>query len=335
MKVSVIINARAGRLNGNREVIERKVLQSLFRCDLKFMHPETAEEMQRCLVDEVTAGTDFLIVCGGDGTLNVAIQPLMKLRERGARIPPLCPIPVGTANDLAREMNISSRMDEAARNILEGQVKMIDVIEIASASNIRYMLTNGGFGVPAEAAARANRFRQWVHSTADCPNTKQHWRPLFKFGSKAIQTIGDRIYDAVLLSVITGWDKESWNVELEMPGASKITTRAPFIMINNQRILGGRYLSAPLTSNVDGRFNVLLVEGEHLLDQTRSLLQIRAGRIPDATICPSFETERLIVRALERPLTFFGDGEILHENERELSVRCLHPGLPLVIREAA
>ncbi|MCM2281516.1 MAG: kinase [Bdellovibrionaceae bacterium] len=335
MKVSVIINARAGRLHGNRERIEHNVRHSLFRCELNFLHPETPEDLQKCLIDEVRAGTDFLMVCGGDGTLNVAVQPLMKLRAEGLALPPLCPIPVGTANDLAREMHVSSRIDEAARNIIEGQVKTIDVIEISSPSKTAYMLTNGGFGIPAVTAERANRFRQWVHSTADCPGTKPHWRPFFRLGSKVIQTAGDRIYEAILATVITSWDRSSWQVELELPDQYKIVTRAPFIMINNQRVLGGRYYSAPLTNNSDGEFNVLLVEGEHLLSQAKSLLQIRAGQIPNADTCPSFETTSLIVRAMERPLTFFGDGEILHQNERELSIRCLHPGLPLVIRESA
>lgn len=335
MKVSVIINARAGQLQGNKERIERKVRQSLFRCELEFVYPETASAMQTCLIERVHAGTDYLMVCGGDGTLNVAVQPLMKLRLDGVKLPPLCPVPVGTANDLAREMNVSSRIDEAARNILEGQVKTIDVIEIASQDNTAYMLTNGGMGVPAETAHRANTFRQWVHQTAECPNTKPHWRPFFKIGSRAVRTAGDRIYEIMLASVITRWDRSTWAVELELPDGSKITTHAPFILINNQRVLGGRYLSAPLTTNTDGTFNVLLIESEKLLAQTRALLQIRSGRIPNEATCPSFETERLIVRALERPLTFFGDGEILFRDVRELTIRCMHPGLPLVTREVA
>ncbi len=335
MKVSVIINARAGRLRGNHERIERDVRQSLFRCELEFLHPETIAEMHACLVGRARGDTDFLMVCGGDGTLSAAIQPLMKMRLDGEKIPPLCPVPVGTANDLANEMNVSSRVGEAARNIIEGQVKDIDVIEIASSGHTAYMLTNGGLGVPAETAARANRFRQWVHETAGCPNTKAHWKPFFKLGSKAIRSAGDRIYEVMLAGVMTGWDRSTWAVELELPNERKITTRAPFIMINNQKIIGGRFVSAPLTSNVDGTFSVLLIETERLLEQTRSLLHIRSGRIPDKEICPSFETERLIVRALERPLTFFGDGEILHADARELSIRCLHPGLPLVIRETA
>jgi diacylglycerol kinase family enzyme len=147
------------------------------------------------------------------------------------------------------------------------------------------------------------------------------------------------LYETLLLGEMLGgattYRLDRWCVDLEIDDAqqTKLTTRAPFIMVNNQPGLGGKYMPAPLTSNTDGVFNVLLVEAESIASQARVLLQMRAGRMPDSAAVRSFETKRAIFRAAPqaRDLLFFGDGEILIRDAREIEVVCLPHALSVYV----
>jgi diacylglycerol kinase (ATP) len=64
---------------------------------------------------------DLVILGGGDGTLNAAAEALV---EAGL---PLGILPLGTANDLARTLEIPTRPIEASRVIAEGRTHRIDL----------------------------------------------------------------------------------------------------------------------------------------------------------------------------------------------------------------
>lgn len=64
---------------------------------------------------------DFVIVGGGDGTLNAVVDSLVETNL------PLGILPLGTANDLARTLNIPLAMREACNVIGNGKLKSIDL----------------------------------------------------------------------------------------------------------------------------------------------------------------------------------------------------------------
>ncbi len=333
MEISVFINSRAGR--ADRELIEKAVRTALFRCKLRFLTPTSIPELQANVLEEAKTA-DALMICGGDGTLNAALQPLLSARETFERFPTICPLPVGTANDFAQELGIGHRIERAARLVLEGEIQDVDVLQVTSGNNEAFMLTNGGLGVPAETADLVNRFRKWLVETSECDDVKAHWRPVLQLGKHAVKKAGSRIYELTLAGKLTQWSINDWKVEVEIPGQTILTTHAPFIMINNQKVLGANYQAAPLTANNDGTFNIMLVTALTLADQAKTLMKIRKGEIPSEMDCPRFEASECTIRRRGvRPLTFFGDGEILHREVEEVHVRCLHRALPVFVRGAA
>ncbi|MCM2321755.1 MAG: kinase [Oligoflexia bacterium] len=336
MRVDILINPRARSING--PFLERELRSALFRCDLRFHSPMEIEETQQLIRRTALEGTDFFVVCGGDGTLNVAIHPLMKLQlETGKPPPPLCVVPSGTANDFATEFKLSRRIRKAVRAILEGGVRTVDILEISAGARTSYMITNGGVGIASQTAEAANLVRSWVRSKAESPETPLALRPFFKLARTAVHAAGSRIYELLLVKELSQWDTTTWEVEIDIPGRAQFSTKTPFILINNQPSLAGKFRVAPFTSNGDGTFNILIVEASGLLPQVKTILDIRMGKIPDLGECPSFETDTIRLRALEssRPMTFFGDGEILLSDARQITIRCLHPGLPIVTGECA
>lgn len=64
---------------------------------------------------------DLVIVGGGDGTLNQVVDSLVEMNL------PLGILPLGTANDLARTLNLPLSIPEACKIIAEGHLKYIDL----------------------------------------------------------------------------------------------------------------------------------------------------------------------------------------------------------------
>ena len=322
MKVAVLINSNAGR--AEPEGIKNSIRRALFRADLTFFEPTSREELQTATL-EAAKTSDALIICGGDGTLNVAVQPLLQHRNTIA-IPPILPLPLGTANDLASELGVSERIERGARLVLESQPKFIDVIEVSSEKSTVYMLTNGGLGIAAETALLANDVRTWFRKNP--------------VGSDVVKAIGSEIYEILLAGqFLTGHTRKwlkGWCLSVELAEGTSFDTSAPFIMVNNQPGLGGKYIPAPLTSNTDGTFNVMLVNSPEVLRQVSALIKMRRGNIPDENICPRTETTHARFRAKDgaRDLTFFGDGEILQSGVRQVDVTCLKRALPVYSQSA-
>lgn len=330
MRVDLFINGNAGY--ADRSEIETRVRRVLFRCDLHFHAPTRIDEMQDIIERVIEAGSECLIISGGDGTLNACLAPIMRRYHSEKRIPPLCIVPVGTANGLAFTLNIPRRIEKAARAVLEGKVENINILEITSGSKVAHMITNGGLGVPAETAENANQLRSWIKQEAANPKNSQNRQRLFRLGEKIISRAGSKIYELLLIRDVAKWETESWNVKLEIRGHPTLHTHAPFILVNNQPSLAGGFVPAPLTTHGDGVFNLMTVEPIRKGAQMKAIWDIRQGRVPHKSICPTYETQsmRISVSDTSRPLTFFGDGEILHKDVRELEVKCLHPGIPFI-----
>lgn len=331
MRVSILINSKAGSVNA--DLIEAKVRDSLFRCQLSFCRPQSLTEMNDFLFAELERKTDYLIVCGGDGTINVALQSLMRHQDTHV-LPPLVVVRSGTANDLAHAIGISTRIDKAVRNIFEGVEKKIDVVQLSAGDEVAYMLTNGGLGMPAKAAELANKFRSHLQTLAQNPGTRTAFQFLAEKSYHAVKKMGPAVYSVMSAEAIRSWNSEGWGLEVQIPGKESFKTHSPIVLVNNQQTLGKGFYPAPFTSNTDGTVNLLLSESSSLPQHARAALEIRAGTTQRSPRFKSFELRefRLKSQSAERTLTFFGDGEILLRNVPEVTVRCLHRGLPVMVR---
>jgi len=66
---------------------------------------------------------DLIVCCGGDGTLNELINAVMKLDKK----PQIGFIPLGTMNDFARTIRLSTKKTFLAKNIDEGNIIPSDI----------------------------------------------------------------------------------------------------------------------------------------------------------------------------------------------------------------
>ena len=91
----------------------------------------------------VAEGRDLVIVCGGDGTVNEAVNGLA-----GSQVP-LAVLPAGTANVLAKELRIPWSIPQAAEMILRSTLRRVALGLAAGAQAQRYFLSLAGAGPDA------------------------------------------------------------------------------------------------------------------------------------------------------------------------------------------
>jgi diacylglycerol kinase (ATP) len=145
--LKIIYNPAAGRGRARRHVreVEEYLRSRGARVDCE---PSTGpDDLVRIAAESSRAGYDRVVVCGGDGTLNLAV------REFDLAKGTLALIPTGSGDDFARVMGIPRKIRPACDVVLDGVVREVDV---ALANGIRY-LGVAGLGFDSEVADYANR----------------------------------------------------------------------------------------------------------------------------------------------------------------------------------
>lgn len=105
------------------------------------------------VIQSVRDSVDCVILGGGDGTLNAALPALL---DTGL---PLGVIPLGTANDLARTLQLPRDVAKAVQVVSAGSLRKIDVGEV---NGIPFLnVASIGFGVDLTRALTRDAKRRW------------------------------------------------------------------------------------------------------------------------------------------------------------------------------
>lgn len=100
-------------------------------------------------------GSRRVVVAGGDGSLHAVVAALHRRQELGDTVIGL--IPLGTGNDFARGSGIPLDPEEAARLVVKGDVRPVDLI-LDCAGNV--VVNNVHLGVGAQASRKAHKWKQ-------------------------------------------------------------------------------------------------------------------------------------------------------------------------------
>jgi YegS/Rv2252/BmrU family lipid kinase len=103
----------------------------------------------------VRDGSDMVIVCGGDGTVNEAVNGIVS-EPSGPRVP-LALLPGGTANVLAKELGLPWNIPRAAEFILRGTPRQIALglaVPLENQCAQRYFVCVAGAGPDGEIVYR-------------------------------------------------------------------------------------------------------------------------------------------------------------------------------------
>ncbi len=149
----VILNPAAGR--GRAVRVWPTIRPALRSGGLEVVEVVAERPMHAWTLAEEAAkrGHDLIVAVGGDGTSHEVINGL--LRGRPQQPPALAVVPTGTANSLPRALGVPRDPRAAARVLLNGIRRRIDLGQV----NDRYFATISGVGFDAEVASKVNQWK--------------------------------------------------------------------------------------------------------------------------------------------------------------------------------
>ena len=155
--ILMIVNPKAGKAKISRFTPE--IIRNLQRKNYVVTTRYTSKDKNaKDIIKDYYDPYDILIICGGDGTLNEAIQGLYERRKEVF----IGFIPVGTTNDFARTLNLSFDKLHLSKYINKYECKAVDMAKF----NSRIYNYAAAFGIfsqtsyntPAEVKNRLGRF---------------------------------------------------------------------------------------------------------------------------------------------------------------------------------
>ncbi len=152
--VKVIYNPAAGR--ANQAKILPRLQEALQNAGLDYQiavteHRQHATELaQQAAVDKWPR----VAVAGGDGTINEVVNGLLQVE--GER-PQLGLLPLGTANDLTKTLEIPTSLSEACQKLAQSTSRRIDVGQV----NQHYFVNNSAIGLEPLVTMQQERLR-WL-----------------------------------------------------------------------------------------------------------------------------------------------------------------------------
>jgi diacylglycerol kinase (ATP) len=155
MRMRLLYNPAAGRGRAKAHVREAEEILRAGGAVVECEASTSPEDMTRLAAEGSRGDYDRVVVCGGDGTLNLAVREFDL--ERGT----LALIPLGSGDDFARVTGIPRHVREACDVVLRGNVREVDV---ALANNRRY-LGVAGLGFDSEVARFANENAKFLRGS--------------------------------------------------------------------------------------------------------------------------------------------------------------------------
>ena len=250
-KTLLILNPIAGKGVGKRHLLDIVTRLSDGGCDVTVLPTkkgtETVERIAAMLAKDSTY--QMVVACGGDGTLNTAVEGM----ARGGRMLPLGYIPLGSTNDFASSLGLSSDVPTAVERILKG-TPVPHALGTFTGRRFTYVACCGAFADTSYS-------------------TSQSMKNLLGHTAYVINAIPSLASLRPLNLIITA-DGET------------IEGKSVFCGIGNTTVMAGTVkLGADTVDFNDGMFELLLIRFPHdLIEAGRIATKLLSGSIDDPTI---------------------------------------------------
>jgi diacylglycerol kinase (ATP) len=186
-------SARRAKLDEARRILESRGIHAEVA---ETTGPGEATEIAKRATND---GRQLVIACGGDGTINEVVNGLAG-SENGHRVP-LALLPAGTANVLAKELELSWDIPKAAEQLARGDVREVALglaTPLEHPQKARYFLSVAGAGpdgrityaVDLEMKARMGILAYWLQGVREVFNYKfQHFRVTSEGESREVSLV--------------------------------------------------------------------------------------------------------------------------------------------------
>jgi diacylglycerol kinase (ATP) len=182
------------------------------------------------------AGSRRIIVAGGDGSLHAVIAALHRRNDLKNAVLGL--LPLGTGNDFARGTGIPLDIAEAARVILEGKPRKMDLV----VDELGEVVVNGvHVGAGANASRRGARWKERLGSVG--------------VGKLNLGKVGYPIG-----ALLTAWNPPLVRLHVEVDGelVNDVDEKILMVAIGNGSSVGGGAELTPEATPEDGKLDVMI-----------------------------------------------------------------------------
>ena len=248
-----------------------------------------ARELAKNCPDDI----ETVVCAGGDGTLNEVISGLMENPTPHQ----LGYIPVGTTNDLAASLGIAKSPVQAAKDILKGTAKSIDIGSFSG----RYFNYVASFGAFTEASYNA---------TQEAKNLLGH----FAYILEGIMSLGNiRPYKMKFT-----FDDETLEDEFIFGAISNTTSMGGILKFKDT-----------LVALNDGEFELLLIKNPENISQLQEIMGEIVTQNFSGKQVKFYHTSRIEIEC-EEELDWTLDGEC-HHAEKNIEIKNIHNAIQLII----
>jgi diacylglycerol kinase (ATP) len=199
---------------------------------------------------------DLVIVGGGDGTLNAAVEAIVDTQLT------LGILPLGTANDLAKTLGIPNSLPEACQIIANGKSRRIDLGSV----NGKYFFNVASLGLSVNITQQLTK------------EIKQRWG-IFAYAAIAFQVV---------------WKSRPFSAEIHINDQS-IRVKTVQIAVGNGRYYGGGMAVVHDAAIDDQRLDLYSLEIDHWWQILPFLPAMRQGRHIDWPNVRALQGQEIIV----------------------------------------
>jgi diacylglycerol kinase (ATP) len=277
LRIRTIINPSSGRQyyqHGARQIV-KILLDDHTASHAEFFETRGKFDAYEAARSLTPGAADLLLVAGGDGTVNEALNGLI---ASGQDIP-LAILPSGTSNDFAFSMKLPRGIQPYCRMIRNFKTRRVDIGRIGNTCFLNAaavgVLSDLSFKVSSEAKTVLGQLAYVLGGAIDLPNK------IYKSMPISIHSAQKNIDDDILL----------------------------FIIANTSSVGGFRNM-APLARPDDGKLDVLVVHRQGFLDAVPLFVQLVNGDHLNNSKITFFQTDRLDIAVRDNsPVQLDIDGE--------------------------
>ncbi|MGB7875027.1 MAG: diacylglycerol kinase family protein [Anaerolineales bacterium] len=303
MKTIVIVNPASGRGRARKQIptIERILHASGLDFDLLLSErPWHTAELAEAAARQ---GLEAVIAAGGDGTVNEAINGLMRARLDGFAKSALGVLSIGTGNDFAASLHLPVKLEEAVQAIARDTRRSVDIglLKGCTFPDGRYFGNCVGIGFDAAGGVLAEKIT-WPTG-------------LLAYLIAALQNIF-LYYKAPTLKIQL--DTET----IEMPSL--------LVSVMNGNRIGGGFWTAPDASPDDGLFDLCIAEEVSRPRMLTLLPHFLKGTQSTQPEIRMKQARRVKISATKGLMPIQADGEILDDACREVMIEILPRQLEII-----
>jgi YegS/Rv2252/BmrU family lipid kinase len=303
MRYFVIVNPISGRGLGERSIPAIEERFKIAGMDYNLVRTEGTWHAAKLAEQAAREGYDVIVCASGDGTINEAMNGLMKARNSGINQPAFGVLSIGTGNDFSGGVGIPTDLENSLQTLLANKRKKIDIgfVKGGDFPDGRYFGNGIGIGFDAAVGTAASKVR-WTRGL-----------PAYLIG--------------VIATVFLYYTPPKVRI---MVDDEEINQRSLMISIMNGKRMGGGFIMAPESKADDGVFDLCICETASKARIFGLIPYFLKGTQEGQPEIKMRRAKKVTVTALEGDFPAHADGEMLCYTGKELIVEILPAVLEII-----